>query len=326
MLFLLFVLSCISEHGIAYEIVKEVQVTVYDTAYVEVEVPVEVEVEVEVEVPEQYPLWVQSVVQPKLANGIDILWVVDPSGSMMDDMPRVVDGVAQMMAALPTNIFWRLEIISTDRLVNANMSSFPLLPGDSASDAQSSLNNNVSGHREGGLESVHKFTTENIDALQWLRHDAALLIVFVSDENDHSHPASSINDPTSFISWVQNYRETVYVTAIVNQDVSISECPSQFNPNLDVGIAYMDVANYFGGVIIDICAEDWSQGVAQASSQLQLVDEIKLDYVPVSDQHIEVFVRGVIWNDWIYDATSNTIFFTVTPTEDSLIEVVYNYQ
>jgi hypothetical protein len=88
----------------------------------------------------------------------------------------------------------------------------------------------------------------------------------------------------------------------------------------------MDIANYFGGVIIDICAEDWSHGVAQASNQLQLVEKIELVHIPVSDQHIEVFVNGAIWTDWVYDSASNIINFTVIPPEESLIEVVYNYQ
>ncbi|HBQ58174.1 MAG TPA: hypothetical protein DD671_00705 [Balneolaceae bacterium] len=202
------------------------------------------------------------------------------------------------------------------------MASFPLLPGDSDLDAQNQLNNNVSGYREGGLEAVKFFMTQNIDAYQWLRSDAALLIVFVSDEDDRSVGF----DGQAFIDWVRLIRETVYVTAIVNQDVSVSECPGHFSAANDVGIEYMDVANYFGGVVIDICSEDWTQGVAQASQQLQLVEEIKLDHVPVSDQHIEDFVDGAVWPDWIFDSVTNVVTFTVIPPEESLIEVVYNYQ
>jgi hypothetical protein len=166
----------------------------------------------------------------------------------------------------------------------------------------------------------------NVDAVQWLRHDAALLVVFVSDENDYSHPTSTVNNSNAFISWIQAMRETVYVTAIVNQDISVSECPGQFNPSLDVGTDYMDVANHFGGIIIDICADDWTHGVDQASSQLQLVEEIVLDHVPVSATHIEVFVDGFVWPDWTYDSVTNTVTFIIIPPEESLIEVVYNYQ
>jgi hypothetical protein len=211
-----------------------------------------------------------------------------------------------------------LEIISSDWFSSENMSSFPLLPGDTPQDAQIQLGNNVYGYREGGLESVQGFMNANLDAYQWLRPDAALLIVFVSDEDDWS-----VQD---FITWVSLQRDAVYVSAIVNVDPSISECPNTYNHAQDVGHRYMDVANFFGGIIIDICAEDWTQGVAQASQQLQLVEEIALDHVPVSDQHIEVFVDGAIWVDWIYDSATNIIKFTVVPPEESLIEVVYNYQ
>ena len=56
-----------------------------------------------------------------------------------------------------------------------------------------------------------------------------------------------------------------------------------------------------------------------------LPEEIKLEHVPVSDQHIEVFVDGAVWADWTFDATTNIVTFTVVPPEESLIEVVYNY-
>ena len=78
---LLFLISCLSEHMLTNKIVEER--IIYDTAYVEVIVEVEKEVEVEVEViiEEEYPVWSQTYVQPSHGNGVDILWVVDPSGS-----------------------------------------------------------------------------------------------------------------------------------------------------------------------------------------------------------------------------------------------------
>ena len=77
---LLFLISCMSDHVLTNKIVEER--VIYDTAYVEV--IVEVEKEVEVEVPENYPLWSQTYVQPTTGNGVDILWVVDPSGSIYE--------------------------------------------------------------------------------------------------------------------------------------------------------------------------------------------------------------------------------------------------
>ena len=312
---LLFLISCLSEHYLTNKIIEER--ILYDTAYVEV--VVEVEKEVEVIVPENYPLWSQTYVQPSLGNGVDILWVVDPSGSMMNNWAQVVLGVEQMMLALPTNINWRLEIIPTDQQRAVTLQSFPILPGDSLQTAQDHLQNNVQGHWEKGMDAVKAYMTQNTDALQWMRHDVALLIIFVSDEND----SSSLNS-TQFIQWVQYQRDEVYITSIVNVDTTTSLCPNSYGM-WDIGTDYMDVANHFSGIIIDICETDWTAGVTQAAQQVHLIDEIQLDHTPVDIDHIEVLVDNVIWTDWSWDEPNNKIIFSVMPPEGSIITVSYNY-
>ena len=312
---LLFLISCLSEHYLTNKIVEER--ILYDTAYVEV--IVEVEKEVEVIVPENYPLWSQTYVQPSLGNGVDILWVVDPSGSMMNNWAQVVLGVEQMMLALPTNINWRLEIIPTDQQRAAILQSFPILPGDSLQTAQNHLQNNVQGHWEKGMDAVKTYMTQNTDALQWMRHDVALLIIFVSDEND-----SSSLTATQFIQWVQYQRDEVYITSIVNVDTTVSLCPNSYGM-WDIGTDYMDVANHFSGIVIDICETDWTSGVTQAAQQVHLIDEIQLDHTPVDIDHIEVLVDNVLWTDWSWDQANNKIIFSVMPPEGSIITVSYNY-
>ena len=312
---LLFLISCLSDHVLTNKVVEER--IIYDTAYVEV--IIEVEKEVEVIVPENYPLWSQTYVQPSLGNGVDILWVVDPSGSMMNNWSQVVLGVEQMMLALPTNVNWRLEIIPTDHQRAITLQSFPILPGDSLQTAQNHLQNNVIGHWEKGMDAVKAYMTQNTDALQWMRSDVALLIIFVSDENDSSGQSSS-----QFIQWVQYQREEVYVTSIVNVDTANSLCPGSYG-TWDVGTDYMDVANYFSGIVIDICETDWTAGVTQAAQQVHLIDEIQLDYTPVDIDHIEILVDNVVWTDWSWDEPNNKIIFSVMPPEGSIITVSYNY-
>ena len=314
---LLFLISCLSDHYLTHKIVEER--ILYDTAYVEVIVEVEKEVEVEVIVEEKYPVWAQSYVQPSLGNGVDILWVVDPSGSMINNWPQVVLGVEQMMLALPTNVNWRLEIIPTDHMRAKTLQSFPILPGDSLQTAQNHLQNNVQGHWEKGTDAVKAYMTENTDALQWMRNEVALLIIFVSDENDSSSQTAS-----QFIQWVQYQRSEVYVTSIVNVDTTISLCPDTYGM-WDVGTDYMDITNYFSGITIDICETDWTAGVTQAAQQVHLIDEIQLDYTPVDIDHIEVLVDNVVWTDWSWDQASNKIIFSVMPPEGSIITVSYNY-
>ena len=316
---LLFLVSCMSESMLTNKIVEER--LIYDTAYVEVIVEVEKEVEVEVEViiEEQYPVWSQTYIQPSHGNGVDILWVVDPSGSMYGNWPQVVLGVEQMLLALPANVNWRLEIIPADPNRAYALSSFPILPGDSLSTVQNHLQNNISGHYEKGFDSVKRYMQNNTDAQNWMRPDAALLVVFVSDEDDQSSLSSY-----EFITWASLVRSEVFVASIVNVDHATSLCPTQFQV-MDIGTNYIDVANHFSGQIIDICDSDWSSGVSQAAQQVQLVEEVDLDYTPVSIDHIEVFVDNVLYPDWTWDEPNNKILFTITPPESSIITVSYNY-
>ena len=156
----------------------------------------------------------------------------------------------------------------------------------------------------------------------WLRSDAALLVVFVSDEEEQSH--SYIQDAYAFINWIQGIRSNVFVASIVNVEPADSICA--MTPSaLTIGRRYMDVADHFSGNIIDICAEDWSAGVADAAVQLTPYEWIDLTHIPLNSGYIYVYVDGVNNIDWYYDSTDNRVYFTAVPRENSLVEVVYNY-
>ena len=75
---------------------------------------------------EQFPVWIDSFRQPSEFNGVDILWVIDPSGSMNNEKQYIIAGIEAMILALP-NVNWRLVIISTDRN-NSSQSMDFLMP------------------------------------------------------------------------------------------------------------------------------------------------------------------------------------------------------
>ena len=85
LLFLLGMLSCTQDYAVVTGETKTVVVTetvtetITETETVEVEVPVYIEVEVPVNEGE---IWIDSFTQPMSVDGIDILWVIDRSGSM----------------------------------------------------------------------------------------------------------------------------------------------------------------------------------------------------------------------------------------------------
>ena len=265
------------------------------------------------------PIWVDSFVQPVLSNGVDIIWVIDSSGSMQDDHARIIQGIVDMMSNLP-QLNWRLMIISMTPGYQSGLSSFPLLPGDDVTAALNMFNSNVTGTGEDGLDSLYNFIEFNSYAQQWLRPDAALLAVCVSDENDNSitrFPLVSL-----YAEWLSSIRNEVYVASIVNLWPIDSLC--NINTNF-VGQRYMELTNLYNGQIIDICSEDWSQGVADASSQLQPREWLDLSKIPANEQEIYVFVNGVPYLDWEYNASENRVYFLTIPPEESLVEIAYYY-
>ena len=289
-----------------------------ETVYVEVEVPVYIETEVPSDPGE---IWIDSFVQPMSVDGVDILWVIDTSGSMNIYDDELLAGIEAMMNALPAS-GWRLAMTSNDPASASIESQFPLVPGDDAEDAKDMYEAMGRGHREEGLDAAYEYLVNNSYAQTWLRSDAALLIVQVSDEEDQSDDHfANVDD---FKSWYSMQRNgSAFISSIVTQDPSVSVCeraPSAMN----VGDRYMDATNYFSGVIVDICAEDWSPGVADASNQLEPHEDWELTHEPIEDS-IRVFINQQLdWN-WHYDTTSQKVYFDVIPPANAWVEIGYRY-
>ena len=317
LLVLLGVISCNSEQMMVHEIEKEVEVLV--------EVPSECEVVEEIVVEDTAfdfsDIWVDSLRQVAALEGVDIFWIIDPSGSMNNDQPNIIAGITHMMSSLP-EVGWRLMIIPSDYRQVDDLTTFPIVPGDTITDVEDMYSMHMSGAYEAGFDAAYEYIMLNPYASTWLRPDASILFVFVSDEEEQSQQHFSSH--YDFISWASTYRQNVFVASIVNvsQDESVCTTPP---PTRDVGQNYIDVTTYFSGNVIDICSEDWSAGVADASTQITPYEYIDLTHVPMDPSWIYVYVDGVQNGDWYYEPAENRIYFTIIPAANSLVEVAYNY-
>jgi hypothetical protein len=284
-----------------------------------VEVPGETEY---VEVPEYGEIWVDHFFQPQSVDGVDILWVIDTSGSMAAFRDELLAGIEAMMSALPVS-GWRLAMISNHPTSAALENQFPLVPGDDIQDATDMFNAMGTGPFEHGFDATYEYMVNNPYSSTWMRSDAALLVVFVSDEEEQSnsnYPA--VADWTTWFS-AQRSNGSVFLSSIVNVAQADSVCdrpPSTIN----IGDRYMEATNYFGGVIVDICDEDWSPGVADASAQIEPHEYWELTHIPSDVDSIRVFHDGVLNWDWYYEPSDNTVQFTITPEGNVLVEVAYH--
>ena len=290
-----------------------------EVIYEQVEVPVYIEVEVPVGTPtEEVEIWVDSFVQVRAVDGVDIIWVIDTSGSMSAYQEQLMNGLEIMMNALPPS-GWRLVMISTDPDEVTGESQFPLVPGDSILDAEDMYGLMNKGPEESGFDSVYSYIEFNPYAPSWMRPDAALLVVFVSDEDDQSDVMTSASD---FVSWYTARRYgNVFLASIVMQEEEYSVCET-VGPGSSVGSSYMTATDLLFGTTVDICEEDWSAGVTDATTQIEPYENIALTHTPVQET-IRVFVDGQLYNEWVYTQSTNTVDFLVIPPGGSLVEVGY---
>ena len=268
-------------------------------------------------------VWVDSMFQRQTTNGIDIVWVIDQSGSMDDDSERILLGIEAMLNALPES-GWRLNIISTDPESALNYELFPIIPGDSL-DMLNTLFLNMqvlAGTEEKGFLALYNYIIYNNYSDWWMRENAALLAVFVSDEDEQS--TSDFYLPEDYVNWYSSlkYPGSTFTASIVNLDAKTSVCDNPPSSGL-VGQRYIDATNIQEGTVIDICSKDWSQGVNDAIQNMEPYEEIFLTYLPYTDS-VRVFLDGVdTTSGWYYDSYRNSVIFDVIPDGGVLIEVAY---
>ena len=266
---------------------------------------------------EMYPdVWVDSFIQPSATDGYDILWVIDRSGSMGNHDTELLAGIEAMMNALPIDTGWRLGIISTDGNYSISNTTFPLVPGDDIVDATLALDALQGGYSgppgEEGFESVYSYITLGSYSSTWMRPTAALLVVFVSDEDEQSFDWT-VQDFSNYLTAV---RSRTFVTSIVGLDSST--CADQ------VGERYLELTRDFSGMEIDICSSDWTQGVEEASRSYEPISSIALSEIPEPGS-IVVFEDGIPQPEtaWEYEVTTNTVYFLDIPPDGVLVEVAY---
>ena len=156
-----------------------------------------------------------------------------------------------------------------------------------------------------------------------MRPDAGLLVVFVSDEEEQSdleYPMAA-----DFLGWYGSLRMgSVFMASVVNVAATISECTHFVSP-IDIGDRYMSATYTLGGVVVDICSEDWSSGVTDATHSIEPIEQVVLTHKAEADS-VRVFVNGSLSvYGWYYQESDNTVYFTSIPTAGQLVEIGYRY-
>lgn len=267
---------------------------------------------------------------------LDLLFVIDNSGSMSEEQQNLADNIEFFGTwATQNQIDYRVAVTTMDldstgpqgRFVGdpAVLTPFHIDPMGEL--ARRVMLGTESSAFEQGLEAMYLALTEPLissDNIGFLRQDAVLAVVFISDEIDQS--PQSIDVYTTFLRNLKGGSGNVAVNVIVGDAPAGCSSPDGI---ADAGGRYLEAATMLNGVFSSICSSDWSPALTQFGSGagFGLSWAFPLSEVPSDVSSITVDVNGspAPSTDWSYDAATNSILFDENsiPSPGQAIEVHY---
>lgn len=253
---------------------------------------------------------------------IDLLLIVDNSCSMVSEQTKLANNAVNIIDGLDTySSDYHIGVITTD---SARLVGTPIAQSDSdptsALMAQMQVGTTGDGI-EKGIGMAIEATSLGGDAAvgSWfLRDDAHLAIVWISDEDDWSagnlagwsqHFWDLKTNPSDITGW-----------AIVTD--TLQNCPEAF-PGWD----YMDLAASLGGTWTQICDANWQPTFENLAATAGTTSSYTLSETPFIPS-LEVQIDGEISYDWIYILDTNSVSFNpgAIPTIGSIIQITYGIE
>ena len=280
------------------------------------------------------PTWTLDVFEQE-PDRIDVLWVIDNSGSMYEERDRVTSEIErffQWFVAL--DLDYHMGVVTTDivnPLQSGNLVGTPTYVTPDTLDPQGTLARAIDvGHvemgDESGLEAMRLALTEPLTLghnAGFYRDDARLAVIFLSDEPDHS--PLDVPAYQSFLSSKKANPEDIFIAAIVGDrgEGCANDCGSE-QANAGDGSRYLDLAEAFGGFEESICTCSLAPAMERIGFESTLyLRAFTLSEVPGAPGMLEVWVDGVAVGGWTYDPLDNTVVFDTAPPVGA--EVVIRY-
>ncbi|MCB9745483.1 MAG: VWA domain-containing protein [Alphaproteobacteria bacterium] len=288
------------------------------------------------------------------SSKVDILWVIDNSVSMEGEQQRVAEGFDSFIANIDeTNIDFHIGVVSTDLdLDNPSRGQLigdpPYLTSDDdyVGEFESRVRVGTDGSdKEKGLGAAVDAVTEPLASganLGFVRSEADLLIIFVSDEDDCSDDNALANQSGS--ACYEQRDQLVEVADLVDQLKAVKAGTGKrviasaiVGPHVDEACAqswpghrYWRAAEYTGGLIGNICDDDYGSimgnlglSVAGVLTTFQLSCSADADSISVLVDGEEVPNDPVV--GWTYDSDFWMVRFdgTYVPPRGTTISVEY---
>lgn len=286
------------------------------------------------------PNWRSEYFTQQWPSRSDILWVIDSSCSMEDEQASLVENFPSFIEFFVTRDLAFHLAVTTTNIDDPNSEG---LDGE-FNGSPGWINQNVDsieeeflsralvgiddGHgKEKGLEAAYRALTEPAPGDEgFVRDDAHLAVIVVSDEPDHTaRPEEEDHDQwigwVEFSEWLEGLKGPTG-QRMVNFNAITGVSPDGFdNPGgcgegngagggALRGSGYLEAADATGGTWMSICEPDWGDMLGRVGlSAAGLMDSFRLEEVPDLDT-LEVRIDGRQAAGWEYRDWDNAIVFT----------------
>jgi hypothetical protein len=271
---------------------------------------------------------------------VDVLWVIDNSCSMDDELYTMANNFQAFIDAFTAlEVDYHIAVVTTDMDAPSDSGRFQgdWLTADTpnlAAEFASQVNQGSTGSAsEKGFAAVQAALSEPLLSSSlhdgFLREDAALSIIVVSDENDDSSMNSS-----SFTSWLLGLKKDPnYVRFNAFCGDRFLGCQDPFNSGITAsgGDKYIDAVDLTSGFFASICTSDYNVALQELSvSSAGMTVTFYLSEEPETLDGMAVEVEGTAWpqdsdEGWTYDPENNSITFngSAIPGPGENVEVSY---
>jgi hypothetical protein len=267
-------------------------------------------------------LWHEETHIQEEVSVLDILWVVDDSGSMSRFQSNLSSNIGSFVTAfVAAGADYRMAVITTsDSQIGHIIDTNTALPSGAIA---LEVLVGVHGHgMEKGLEMSYLALSNSGSAGpggSFFRTDASLIVIYVSDEPDFSPGVWS--DYVTFFDQLKPSGNFVPLAVIGDHPggCSLGSTSAQY------GAGYWDLVNYYGGSWYSICAQDWGAQLQAIGSQIAGMRSYMLDHSDPIVETITVLVNGQLVSEWTYNQTTNEVIFNdgFIPDEGQTIEISY---
>lgn len=276
-------------------------------------------------------------------NKVDILWIVDNSLSMLKHQQNLSLKMADLVTILNSlKMDYHMAVVTTSMGgTNPDGGRFIGSPKFVTASTPDLINNfqnrlivgEAGSNNERGLESMATALSPSYlsnEGRGFLRDDAFLVVIALSDEDDKSAVSNPVNYYASFLDklkkpWVDGSRSWLFnfIGVLPNS----SNCKT-FNDYSEAGLTFIDLSKMSGGVQTSICTTNLTEAVRDIRARIfQIMTDFKLTTAPAVETisvtiNDKVIPRDTV-NGWDYLPSTNVIRFygSAVPPADASIKV-----